>query len=285
VGYNLVSFLLWSAILLSTLQYIFNGPHIVPPSSSQNATRTLGAVEQARQFISGLGERFFGFPPVHSNPVKPFTNVATGSSSKLNLLPQALAAFLGGSYASPIFSHTALTLGKGLALGPFVTWTQSLAVLEVLHAATGIVKSSVAASVMQVASRVWMVWGVVEMRSEVSLRLRSEATRARRRRLWERERSENPRERSEKTTIRAKRGITSRVRRGRTRIQSSESENQCLVERSEESDAPQAGEIRGRRRTAKNNASAARKPFLESAERAGENTKRRRRGLSSSRPS
>ena len=46
--------------------------------------------------------------------------------------------------------------------------TQSLAVLEVVHAALGWVRSPVATTAMQVASRLWSVWGVVEAASGVS---------------------------------------------------------------------------------------------------------------------
>ncbi|WVQ79523.1 hypothetical protein IAT38_001622 [Cryptococcus sp. DSM 104549] len=47
-------------------------------------------------------------------------------------------------------------------LGWWTKWTQTLAVLEVVHAGLGWVRSPVGTVASQVASRVWTVWGVVE---------------------------------------------------------------------------------------------------------------------------
>lgn len=47
-------------------------------------------------------------------------------------------------------------------MGDFVTWVQTLAVLEVVHVAFGLVKSSLVTTAMQVASRLVLVWGVVQ---------------------------------------------------------------------------------------------------------------------------
>lgn len=44
---------------------------------------------------------------------------------------------------------------------PLLTTTQSLAVLEVLHSLTGLVRAPVATTAMQVASRLLLVWGVM----------------------------------------------------------------------------------------------------------------------------
>lgn len=49
-----------------------------------------------------------------------------------------------------------------LGTGEFVKWTQTLAGLEVLHAATGIVRAPLLTTLMQVASRFLLVWGIVE---------------------------------------------------------------------------------------------------------------------------
>lgn len=53
-------------------------------------------------------------------------------------------------------------------LGPWVVLTQTGALLEVVHAALGWVRSSPVTVGMQVASRIWIVWGIVETRTEVS---------------------------------------------------------------------------------------------------------------------
>ncbi|CZS98895.1 hypothetical protein WAI453_008496 [Rhynchosporium graminicola] len=47
-------------------------------------------------------------------------------------------------------------------VGNFLKWTQSLALLEVVHAATGLVRAPVGTTAMQVASRLLLVWGVVD---------------------------------------------------------------------------------------------------------------------------
>lgn len=65
------------------------------------------------------------------------------------------------SYMPPPLSH----LGGSYNyknLGYLTKWTQTLAVLEVVHAALGWVRSPVLTTASQVASRVYTVWGVVE---------------------------------------------------------------------------------------------------------------------------
>ncbi|KAH9216350.1 tyrosine phosphatase-like protein, partial [Leptodontidium sp. 2 PMI_412] len=47
-------------------------------------------------------------------------------------------------------------------VGRFCKWTQTLAVLEVVHAATGLVRAPIGTTAMQVASRLLLVWGVVD---------------------------------------------------------------------------------------------------------------------------
>ncbi|WVO13685.1 hypothetical protein L204_101306 [Cryptococcus depauperatus] len=47
-------------------------------------------------------------------------------------------------------------------LGWWTKWTQTLAVLEVVHAGLGWVRSPVGTVTAQVASRIWTVWGVIE---------------------------------------------------------------------------------------------------------------------------
>lgn len=47
-------------------------------------------------------------------------------------------------------------------MGDFVTWVQSLALLEVVHALLGLVRTPVTTTLMQVASRIVLVWGIVQ---------------------------------------------------------------------------------------------------------------------------
>ncbi|KAF7862733.1 hypothetical protein EAF04_007606 [Stromatinia cepivora] len=46
-------------------------------------------------------------------------------------------------------------------VGRFVKWTQTMALLEVVHAATGVVRAPVSTTGMQVASRLLLVWFIV----------------------------------------------------------------------------------------------------------------------------
>ncbi|TVY82513.1 putative very-long-chain (3R)-3-hydroxyacyl-CoA dehydratase [Lachnellula suecica] len=46
-------------------------------------------------------------------------------------------------------------------VGRFAKWTQTMAVLEVVHAATGLVRAPISTTAMQVASRILLVWGIV----------------------------------------------------------------------------------------------------------------------------
>lgn len=59
-------------------------------------------------------------------------------------------------------------------LGEATKYVQTLAVMEVVHAAIGIVRSPVGTVASQVASRLWAVWGVVEMCPSVSTGRRPE---------------------------------------------------------------------------------------------------------------
>ena len=68
---------------------------------------------------------------------------------------------------------TLAALGKleGLldALFPFLKWTQTIALLEVVHAAVGLVRASPITTAMQVASRILVVWVVLEMFPQIVL--------------------------------------------------------------------------------------------------------------------
>lgn len=56
------------------------------------------------------------------------------------------------------------------ALHPLLSFTQSLAILEVIHSAVGIVRASPLTTAMQVASRLLVVWGVVGAFPEIVVR-------------------------------------------------------------------------------------------------------------------
>ena len=71
------------------------------------------------------------------------------------------------SFASSFLSRLSGNYDFG-NLGWWTKWTQTLAVLEVVHSAVGWVRSPVPTTLAQVASRVWTVWGVVEAEPSVS---------------------------------------------------------------------------------------------------------------------
>ena len=58
------------------------------------------------------------------------------------------------------------------ALHTLLTFTQSIAILEVLHSLVGIVRASPLTTAMQVASRLLLVWGVVGAFPEIVVRTR-----------------------------------------------------------------------------------------------------------------
>ncbi|KAJ9101224.1 hypothetical protein QFC21_003443 [Naganishia friedmannii] len=162
IAYNALSLLGWSTILFLVIQFIIHGPHVLPPVSGKSATGPLSATAMARQVVSGLGERFWGLGKsvAHLPSAASVAHTATTQTTTNpfgSLIPSKLAlaipAYLSGSYAY----HS---------LGPLVVWTQTAALLEVVHALTGMVRSNAVTVGMQVASRVWMVWGVVNARPE-----------------------------------------------------------------------------------------------------------------------
>ncbi len=75
-----------------------------------------------------------------------------------------------------LFSHDHL-YGLHEVLHPLLAFTQSLAILEVLHSLVGIVRASPITTGMQVASRLLLVWGVVGAFPEIVIRSRMFGTR------------------------------------------------------------------------------------------------------------
>ena len=65
----------------------------------------------------------------------------------------------------PVYTRASTVWG---AIGPQTTWIQTFAVLEVVHSLFGLVKSPVQTTAMQVASRLYAVWIVLERFEVVS---------------------------------------------------------------------------------------------------------------------
>jgi hypothetical protein len=67
----------------------------------------------------------------------------------------------------PLFKRACTTFAVG-RVGPIVRFVQTGALLEVLHVLLGMVRSPLVTTAMQVASRIYLVWGVTESFSAVS---------------------------------------------------------------------------------------------------------------------
>lgn len=65
-----------------------------------------------------------------------------------------------------LLSHNKL-YGLYHALFPLLKWTQTLAVLEIVHSVVGIVRASLMTTAMQVASRILVVWAVMDLFPEL----------------------------------------------------------------------------------------------------------------------
>lgn len=60
----------------------------------------------------------------------------------------------------PVWNRAKTLWGSGV--GSRTTWVQSLAVMEVVHVGLGWVRSGLGSTGVQVGSRIFMVWGVLE---------------------------------------------------------------------------------------------------------------------------
>lgn len=127
IAYNLASFFGWALILSTTIKHLVLGP------------QTFSAPQRlAGDILASLRPFRAWFQEKYANPYLP--------AFALELLERA----------SLLHRH----------VGALVALVQSFAVLEVLHAALGWVRSPVPTTVIQVASRLWLVWGISERYSE-----------------------------------------------------------------------------------------------------------------------
>ncbi|WVQ96407.1 hypothetical protein IAU59_003512 [Kwoniella sp. CBS 9459] len=129
LGYNVVSALLWANLLYITISFLIS-PRSTHPNPTPLSTGS----------ISTLGSFLSRFIPASSASNRPLNKIID---------------HLSNSY-------------EYKNLGWWTKWTQTLAVLEVVHSLFGWVRSPVGTVAAQVASRVWTVWGVAEAVPEVS---------------------------------------------------------------------------------------------------------------------
>lgn len=124
--FNFVSFFGWVVVLSTLIKHLAMGPQTFSPSV---------------KFASDLLARF---RLAKIGIVKSYSR----------LFPEPIAQLLERASNSHTF------------VGPVVALVQSLAILEVVHAAIGWVRSPVTTTAIQVASRLFMVWGVTERYSQ-----------------------------------------------------------------------------------------------------------------------
>ncbi|UZJ53486.1 hypothetical protein CBS101457_002806 [Exobasidium rhododendri] len=128
IAYNIASFFGWALILSTLLKHMIVGPQLA------------------------------------SAPVR--------FSEKLLLFLRPIKVALIPSHAATYSPILAKYLDRGALLhtfsGGLVALVQSGAILEVVHAALGFVKSPVPTTAIQVASRLWLVWGISERFTEAA---------------------------------------------------------------------------------------------------------------------
>ncbi|TDL26242.1 PTPLA-domain-containing protein [Rickenella mellea] len=143
IVYNVLSTLGWSYILVRLLLHLSGLTASAPPPSSR-----------ATQTASTLLSRFFTSVPL---PLLRSTSRSAGYKAALGKYvhaPKWLQVWL-----TTLYGRAETTYG---AVGPTTAFVQTFALLEVMHAALGWVRSPVQTTAMQVASRLYLVWGVVE---------------------------------------------------------------------------------------------------------------------------
>lgn len=126
VAFNFVSFFGWVIVLSTIVKHLFLGPQPFSPPV---------------RFAADILARF---RLAKTGIVKSYSHI----------FPEPIAQLLERASNSHSF------------VGSIVALTQSLAILEVVHAAIGWVRSPVITTATQVASRLFMVWGVTERYSQ-----------------------------------------------------------------------------------------------------------------------
>ena len=133
-AFNVVSALGWGYILVLTLLHLFNLDGKAQLAPSPNTASSL-----LSRFFSTLS-----LPRI----LKPLTNESRFSY-----------------YLLPIYQRATTLFYR---IGPQTALVQTFAVLEVFHVLFGWVKSPLQTTVMQVSSRLFVVWGITEQFPAVS---------------------------------------------------------------------------------------------------------------------
>lgn len=141
VAYNALSALGWSYVLITLSAHLLGLPLPFSLSSSAASANASGhtASSKLSSFFSQLNLNIEYIPYL-----KPRTPALA------SYLPKALV---------PVLRRATTAYA---AVGPATAFVQTAAVLEVLHAWLGWVRSPVQTTLMQVSSRLFLVWGVTE---------------------------------------------------------------------------------------------------------------------------
>ncbi|KAJ7647391.1 PTPLA-domain-containing protein [Roridomyces roridus] len=132
LAYNVLSTLGWGYVLVITLVHLAN-------LDGQSA-----AVQAAKTAPPSAFTRFLSSIPFFSSP-------APGVSATIeSRLP---------AYLRPVYHRSTTMYSR---VGGSVAVVQTWALLEVLHSLLGWVRSPLQTTAMQVASRLWIVWGIVQ---------------------------------------------------------------------------------------------------------------------------
>lgn len=124
-AYNTVCFFLWGVTFATLVKFVLLGPQKATPSTI-HAYVTQGVMHLLK-----------------SEPTKELVPFEWNGTTNPRLA--VLYWHLRNTYAY---------------MGDFVAATQTLALLEIVHAALGLVRSPIPTTVVQVGSRLWSVWGV-----------------------------------------------------------------------------------------------------------------------------
>lgn len=129
VAYNVLSAIGWAYILLSLLIHIFNLD---------------GRAALLESSVGGSA----------SSKLSRYLPFFRSSRASVSYVESRLPSFL-----QPVFRRFSTSF---LRVGTITAFVQTCALLEVAHSALGWVRSPIATTAMQVASRLYAVWGVVE---------------------------------------------------------------------------------------------------------------------------
>jgi hypothetical protein len=143
--YNTVTTLLWSHLLILVFSHLFLAP--VAKSAPLNPVPQAATYSTATSFIRSHLQNIFPLstPP----PTSPAAKAAAGVKLRLGGIAFALVEKARTTYSS-----------RGI--GIYAALIQSAAIYEVVHAWLGLTKSPLVTTIMQVASRLIVIWWIGE---------------------------------------------------------------------------------------------------------------------------